>query len=126
MVFYIIHVTLNFQMVRYRFLYILIALLLCPLNASQLSNEALDTLPVFNTLDPLSPTSHFILNLDASVDESLSHPIFLDKTTQTITVLSKDNDFSSDLQLFQSFREEYKLFWTLFNLMIITHIAWFD
>ena len=82
-------------------------------------------LPTLNTLTKTSPTSQFILSINTAIDTTKPQPLFLAKKKK-ITVLSTPNDFSKEINQFESFRNEYKLFWTIFNIMFVTHIAWHD
>ena len=87
------------------------------------ANTTLQT--IYNTTD-WTTSSNFILSTNQPINTNITEPIFLNKSTQTVHILAKQTTFKDEVNDFKSFRKRYKLFWTIFNIMFITHIAWYD
>ncbi len=113
--------TIHFQMTK-NIIRLLIFIWLSPILLA--SNKApLDT--IYNTTD-WTTSSNFILSTNQPINTEIPEPIFLNKSIEAVHIVSKKTTFKEEVNDFKSFRKRYKLFWTVFNIMFITHIAWYD
>ena len=88
-----------------------------------IQHAPLDT--IYNATD-WTTSSNFILSTNQPINTEVPEPIFLNKSVETVHILSKKTTFTNEVNDFKEFRKRYKLFWTVFNIMFITHIAWYD
>ena len=95
------------------------------LTQTLLANTHTTLQTIYSTTD-WTTSSNFILSTHQPKNTNISEPIFLNKSTQTVHILAKQTTFEDEVNDFKSFRKRYKLFWTIFNIMFITHSAWYD
>ena len=113
--------TTHFQMTKHiikLFIFIWLSPLLLATNHAPLET-------IYNTAD-WTTSSNFILSTSQPINTQIPEPIFLNKSIESVHIVSKKTTFKEEVNDFKSFRKRYKLFWTVFNIMFITHIAWYD